>query len=339
MKKVLIIGPNFFDYTYKIASVFSKKGYDTFVEIFDDPIHPFKGIMKLKYKFSFDKEQQKKISRNNYKCYIEERFEQISPDLVFILNGNILEITTLDFFRETSKVVLWMFDNIKRFPYSALLVNHIDLFLCFDQSDVDLLRSQGIDAFFLPQACDINTYYPLLNKDKDIDILFVGNIYGYEKRKVFLNKIIDRFGDCCIIRFYGIYQYFSKNPLKWLFRPHKNIFFNNVVEPTLVNDLYNRSKIVLNIHHQEQKYGANPKVYEICGSGAYQICDANPYIEQLFPNGEIGIYHNEEELFELIDYALTHDMSEQAERAHQIVVNNHTFVNRIQQMLNILYSK
>jgi hypothetical protein len=36
---------------------------------------------------------------------------------------------------------------------------------------------------------------------------------------------------------------------------------------------------------------------------------------------------------------LSHDMSEQAESARQIVVNNHTFVNRIQQMLNILYSE
>lgn len=132
MKKILIIGPNFFDYTHKIAYVFSSKGYNTYVENFDDPVHPFNGITKLKYKFSFDKEQQKKISRKNYKSYIEKRFAQISPDLVFILNGNILETSTLDFFRESSKVVLWMFDNIKRFPYSVSLVNHVDLFLCFD---------------------------------------------------------------------------------------------------------------------------------------------------------------------------------------------------------------
>lgn len=336
MKKILIIGPNFFDYTHKIAYVFSSKGYNTYVENFDDPVHPFNGITKLKYKFSFDKEQQKKISRKNYKSYIEKRFAQISPDLVFILNGNILETSTLDFFRESSKVVLWMFDNIKRFPYSVSLVNHVDLFLCFDQSDIDLLQNQGVEAFFLPQAYDVNSYYPLFNKDKDIDILFVGNIYGYEKRKILLNRVIDKYGDRCKIKIYGIYQYFSKNPLKWLLRPHKNIFSNNIVAPNLVNNLYNRSKIVLNIHHQEQKKGANPKVYEICGSGAYQICDKNPFIESLFKNGEVGLYENEEELFELIDYALTYDMSDKAKAAYDIVVNNHTFDKRIEQMLDLL---
>lgn len=336
MKNILIIGPNFFDYTYKIASVFSNKGYNTFVENFDDPVHPFKGITKLKYKFFFNKENQKKISRKKYKYYIEDKFIKISPDLVFILNGNILEIDTLDFFRESSKVVLWMFDNLNRFSYSVSLVNHVDLFLCFDKSDVDLLRGKGIDAFFLPQAYDVSTYYPFFYKDKDIDILFVGNMYGYEKRKILLNKVIDKFSDHCTIRFYGIYQYFSKNPLKWLFRPHKNIFFNNIVSPNYVNDLYNRSKIVLNIHHQEQKYGANPKVYEICGAGAYQICDKNPFITSLFQNGEVGLYDNEEELFELIDYALTHDMSQNAKAGYEIVLNNHTFDKRIEQMLELL---
>ena len=93
---------------------------------------------------------------------------------------------------------------------------------------------------------------------------------------------------------------------------------------------------MLNIHHEQQRNGANPKVYEIAASGAYQICDANPYIEQLFPNGEVGLYHNEQELYALIDYALTHDMSAQAQAAHDIIVQHHTFTQRIQKMLALL---
>jgi spore maturation protein CgeB len=125
----------------------------------------------------------------------------------------------------------------------------------------------------------------------------------------------------------------------WLTRERRDIYKNCNTTSEQLNLDYNKSRVVLNVHHEQQKNGANPKVFEIAATRAYQICDVNPYIEELFPNGEIGIYHNEEELFELIDYALSHDMSEQAESARQIVVNNHTFVNRIQQMLNILYSK
>lgn len=336
MKKILIIGPNYFDYVNKIAVVFQNKGYDTYVEEFDDPIHPFVGITKFKYKFSCNREKDKEISRKKYQTYIESRFIDISPDLVFILNGNILETSTLDLFRKTSKVVLWMYDNIKRFPRCVLHINHVDLFMCFDNSDVELLRSEGHKAYFLPQACDVNTYYQLTDVVKDIDILFVGNIYGYAKRKFLLNKVIERYKNKYNIKIYGIYQYFSKNPIKWLFRPYRAIFSNSTLSQDKVNVLYNRAKVVLNIHHQEQRNGANPKVYEICGAGAYQICDKNPFIESLFQDGEVGLYETEEELFGLIDYALTHDMSEKAKAGYEIVLNNHTFDKRIEQMLELL---
>ena len=103
-----------------------------------------------------------------------------------------------------------------------------------------------------------------------------------------------------------------------------------------MNNLFARTKVALNIHHKQTFNGANQRLFEACGAGAYQICDANPYIEQLFPNGEVGLYHNEQELYALIDYALTHDMSAQAQAAHDIIVKNHTFTQRIQQMLALL---
>ena len=122
----------------------------------------------------------------------------------------------------------------------------------------------------------------------------------------------------------------------WLTREQKHIYKNRNTTAQQLNHDYNHSRIVLNVHHEQQKDGANPKVFEIAATGTYQICDANPYIEQLFPNGEIGIYHNEQELFDLIDYALAHDMSKQAERARQIVIREHTFLCRIKQMLEFL---
>ena len=37
-----------------------------------------------------------------------------------------------------------------------------------------------------------------------------------------------------------------------------------------------------------------------------------------------------------MDYALIHDMAEQAEKARQIVIKKHTFTHRVMQMLEIL---
>ena len=136
--------------------------------------------------------------------------------------------------------------------------------------------------------------------------------------------------------FYGEYKPYFKNPIAWFFRGYRDVFLNYNINPASVNDLFARTKVALNIHHKQTFNGANQRLFEVCGAGAYQICDANPYIKQLFPNGEIGIYHNEEELFELIDYALSHDMTDRAKAAYDIVTTQHTFVARIETMLNKL---
>jgi len=137
----------------------------------------------------------------------------------------------------------------------------------------------------------------------------------------------------------GKYKPFEKNPIKWLLREKRGVFTNKNILPQEVNQLYNRAKIVLNIHHETQQYGANPKVFESSGAGAYQICDHNPYIASLFPNGEVGLYKNEQELFDLIEDALQNDKSENAKNAQEIILANHTFLHRVKEMLAVLELK
>ena len=89
---------------------------------------------------------------------------------------------------------------------------------------------------------------------------------------------------------------------------------------------------MLNIHREDQKNGANPRLFEICGSGAYQISDSNPYIKSVF-HREIGLFKTEEELIEAISDALTHDKSSNAKEAYEIVVKQHTYESRMKQVL------
>jgi spore maturation protein CgeB len=215
------------------------------------------------------------------------------------------------------------------------LALYTDAFFCFEKDDVSELLSRGINAYFLPQACDTTTYHPLFLQ-KDIDILFVGTLYGYPKRIEFLKKIIACFKDYNI-QIYGIYKPIYKNPIKWLFREHRKIFRNKNISPQEVNQLYNRAKICINIHHEQSKNGANPKVFEIAGSKSFQIADWNPYLETLFPENEIVLYHSEDELISLINSYLKKDTAVQTEKAYRNVINNHTFVNRIREVLTILY--
>jgi spore maturation protein CgeB len=334
MSKVLVIGSNYFEFNRSIADAFTELGWSVTVESYDNPIHPFKGWLKWRHKFSLNREKLKEKSRVKYKKYILEQFLSIHPDLVMIYNGEIFHSDTLDLFREKSKVAVWMLDSVEHFPHCRSHIDHVDAFFCFEKQDIEWYKQQNKVAHFLPQACDTSVYksIPL---SKDVDILFVGCLYRYKKRIAYLSRVVATFIKSKILIF-GVYKPYYKNIIAWMFREKRAIYMNRNIPRDEVNAYYNRSKVVLNIHHEQSKFGANPKVFEISGSGAYQICDANPYIRSIFQHDEIGLYENEEELIACIDEALRNDKSDNALRAQQIVLSNHTFRHRIETIIEVM---
>jgi len=171
--------------------------------------------------------------------------------------------------------------------------------------------------------------------EKDIDILFVGDLYHSPRRKQYISEVIAAFPEKKI-KVAGIYKPWYKDPLKALLRERRDVYLNRNLPPQKVNALYNRARVVLNIHNEQQSDGANPKVFEICAAGAYQICDANPYIKTLFPSGEIGVYSDVEQLKSLIADALAGDKTAEASAACSLVRERHTFRCRLQTVLSDL---
>lgn len=334
MKRVLISGPRYYNFLSSVRDAFSRAGYETEVEGYDVPLNPYSPAARLKWKFCPDRERLLDDSSERWCSYIRGRFNEIKPDVVFILNGDIFDTATLDYFRSLAKVALWFFDARERLPRALWHVDHVDAFFCFDQRDVEWYAAQGRKAHFLPQACDTSIYRPLGLK-KDIDILFVGNMYHSPARKEAVLNIIERFSDRKI-EIYGLFQPWYKGILKWIARPYRRIIKNVNIAPANVNELYNRSRVVLNIHEEHQKDGANPRVFEVCGAGTYQICNRNPYIAGLFPDGEVGLYDDKDGMLEMIEEALHRDTAADAARAFAVVKGNHTFDERIRTVCNHL---
>ncbi len=336
MSKVLIIGPNYFNFLSAVETAYRELGWEACVCGYDTPVHPYKGLAPLRYKLSRQREALVQKSRAAFREQALQAFDQARPDLVFIMNGDMLETATLDLFRETAKVALWLFDSRTKLPASLGHAGHVDALFCFEQDDVAWFRSQGEQASFLPQACDTARYFPIPGARKDIDILFVGNLYYSPRRKALTEAVIGHFPDRRI-EIYGWYQPWFKGLGKWLRRPHKAIYKNVNVSSEEANRLYNRAKVVLNIHQEHQRDGANPRVFEICGSGAWQVCDRNPYVASLFPDGEVGLYSDEQELFAQIACGLDADTSAQAAAACRRVRSEHSFRNRMEQVLTTVF--
>jgi len=353
--RVLIIGPRFHYFNASFERAFQTLGFETRVLAYDNPVHPYDLRNKIRYKFAKDKLALKKESRALFHLEAELVFEEFEPDLVFVMNGDMLLSDALLHWRgkleddpqpveKPAKVVLWFFDSMTHIPLCEDNITAVDEVFCYEQTDIPLIQQRyGVKAYFLPQAVDPSLYYPIHNTEKIYDIVFAGDIYHSKKRRETIQAIVSHYPNLKI-KVWGEYKPWYKNPIQWLLRERKDVYINRNASGQQLNEDYNKAKIVLNIHHEQQKDGANPKVYEIAATGSYQICDANPYIEQLFPNGEIGLYHIDkskenhsyDELFALVDQSLASDMSSIANRALNIVLKDHTFEKRIQQCLSYL---
>lgn len=338
MKKVLIVSSPFYGYQISVGKAFRALGYEVRIETYDEPIHPFRGLLKWRHKFARDKEPLRRQSRARYDVYIKQVYDDFRPDIVFSYNGTILLDERLDYFRQKSKVIIWMYDSVQR-PDRARCekhIDHADAVFCFERNDVEYYAKQKKTAYFLPLACDTSVYYPIENQKKDIDILFVATLYTSPKRMRLIQSVVNHFPDANIL-IYGWYKPFVKMPLKCLFREKRGIYKNTNIPPEKVNALFSRCKIALNIHHEQTFQGANQRLFEASGAGAYQICDANPYIQSVFQHQEVGLYHNEAELLAQIQWALNENNVQERNRraldAYRIVTEQHTFITRVRKML------
>jgi len=356
MQRVLIIGPKFHYFNQSVERAFHALGYETRVLAYDNPVHPYTLDNKIRYKLAKDKLAMKRESRALFHLEAELAFQEYQPDVVFVMNGDMLLSDAILHWRgkleddpapveKPAKVALWFFDSMTHIPLCEDNISAVDAVFCYEQTDIPLIQDRyGVKAVFLPQAVDPALYHPLDNIQKCYDIVFAGDIFHSQKRRKTIQAVVAHYPDLKI-KVWGEYKPWYKNPFKWLTRERKDIYMNHNASGQQLNEDYNRARVVLNIHHEQQRDGANPKVYEIAATGAYQVCDTNPYIERLFPHGEIGLYkidpqageeHQYDNLFACIDYALQHDMTAQAQAAYQIITKNHTFIQRIQQCLDSL---
>lgn len=337
MPKALIIGPDFYNFNSAVRASFERLGYECRVACYGTPVDPYGLFNKISYKLALDKAAFRARNRRRRQGFYRDIFDKYRPDVVFVLNGEILLGDTLDYFRKSAKVAIWCFDSVMHVPDIKNHIDHADRFYCYDKGDIGYYASQGKRALFLPQAADTSVYHPLEGIKKDIDILFVGDLYHSPRRRQYIAEVIKAFPDRRI-KVAGIYKPWYKNPLKALFRERRDIFTNRNVPPVQVNELYNRARVVLNIHNEQQTDGANPKVFEICASGAYQICDGNPYIRGLFPGGQIGLYETPRQMVSLIREALDGPdiVDAPAMQATAAVLACHTFDSRMATVINDL---
>lgn len=335
-KRVLIIGPDFFDKNESVEKAFMKKGWDTKVIGYgeDRPL-----AERFIRHVGIDSIEKKRL--NGFNSMVVEEYTNFKPQLVFIIKGGALSRETLETMR-ASKRILWMMDSIFRVPETMANIDLFDYIFSYERSDVERLEKQNIKSYFLAVAFDDSYYFPIDNVEKDIDIAFVGSLYAEksEDREKLLDEIIANFPDRNI-QIYGKYFCIKKPQriIKYYFKGYNKYYMNHDVQTSEVNKLYSRSKIVINIHHKQTKYSANTRFFELMGSRTFQIVDETGYIKDEFiPDETVVCYRSKEELMEKIKMYLNNkELRERvAQNAYNEAINKHTYVNRMDYVLDVI---
>ncbi len=365
--RVLVFGPEFYGYNDSIVSAFKELGIQASSESYDESDFEWSVAAKATSKTEYP-EILNDILRGlrrrvrqmppyaNWRIRQEvprlrtigsqllKKLKRENPDTLLVIKGTALLPETLRQIRrdfKSTRLILWMQDSITRYP---LVLNGIEFYehvYVFEPSDLPGLESSGIKSSFLPPGYDPAIYKPGRDRHDQKptrDLVFVGE--ARSDRFAVFKSLLKGFSSLTI-------------PIRMdLFGPGWSVYgpelsslagsnirlsaLSTGLRPSDVNLIYNESKICLNLHHEQSKQGLNPRTFEIPGSGAVEVVDNRPLLGKFFrPARELVAYENAADLPGILAQLLSspNDLEEIAHRGHERASSEHTYKNRLTDVL------
>jgi hypothetical protein len=208
------------------------------------------------------------------------------------------------------------------------LKNYVDVWVehTYKHDLVDAkFEEYGMKLHHIPLGAS-NRVFTSLEIEKIYDLSFIGQFgekgHGYRHQDHYLYPIIK-------LGLNGFYSGFDGY---------------DCIKHETINQIYNQSKINLNFHYQYQKEQTtdlstsidfNGRVFEIALAGGFQLCD-HPNVNEYFGDGII--YSSKEDWLDTFNFYLKNPYlrKELSLKAQQIALQNHTWKNRMQQLIDIL---
>lgn len=187
--------------------------------------------------------------------------------------------------------------------------------------------SKNVNTIIKPllQCTDPDIFYPEYDDSLTEDILFVGSTRG-----VYREIIKDIMGTDFDVAVYGRGwpEFIDERYVKGYFIPNEEL-----------HKYYSSCKILLNDHWEtmrELDFPSN-RLFDALACGTFVISDKIPSAETLF-EGSVVTYEGVDYLNSKLEYYLNHDEEriKIAEKGKKIVLKNHTFDNRVDEILSEL---
>ncbi len=336
--KVLIYGNSYFRFNESVAAGFRDLDWEAVILDYRDSrfsktlsLNPYR---KRKYRARFEEIDRALVAT----------VEAEKPDLFFPLSGNVLLPNRLEWLRQRGiKLILYLLDSILTLPITRRGLEYYDLVYTYEPIDIPLIAETNPRASYLPPGYNPEFYRPLKSEEKIYDIVFVGTPYG--ERLEILDDLLRKAAEL-ELRIGLVGKYWHRGPRQQFFRLrypgiYRHILKNGIMPPREVNLLYNRSRIVLNHHFINDGTGVNPRLFDIAGSGSFQLVDEREHLERMFiPGQEVETYSSIDELVEKVLHytGQPRRTAEIGRAAGERALREHTYNHRVRRILADLES-
>ena len=269
----------------------------------------------------------------------EEAAKEYRPALIIVLKGLGIYLETLNRLRSQLGCVIVNFngdDPHNLYSSNNNVLETIPLYDCvftWSKSLVAVLLEDGARRVeYLPFGCDSDVSEEVAITTADYvrygsDIAFVGT--WDRGRENFLESLAD-----LNIGIWGPYwnRVSRRSGLAKCIR-------GGLVDVTIMEKIYRSSKVVLNLMRPQNHLSHNMKTFEIPAMGGFMLAPRTIEHMKIFDEGkEVAFYDTPEEMREKAIYYTENDKERatMTRLAHQKVISNHSYTNRMRQLIGYL---
>ncbi|MBI4683427.1 MAG: glycosyltransferase [Nitrospirae bacterium] len=269
------------------------------------------------------------------------RCEAFQPDIVLALAQAPLTPGCIEQLRmQKVTTAYWFVEDFMLMDYWKRIAGHYDFFFTIqkDKFFMELERAGIKNFYYLPMAAYPEIHQPVQLSEEEIkyygsDVSFVGA--GYYNRRHFLMGLLD-----FDLKIWGT-DWDMNSPLAArVQRSGERIETDEIVK------IFNATRININLHSSTYHKGVNPfgdfvnpRTFEIISSGGFQLVDRRSGLEDLFEAGkEIVVFDDLNDLRSKITFYLNNPEEREMiiQRGRQRVLREHTYENRMNNMLEII---
>ncbi len=278
----------------------------------------------------------KKINRAGWMRYMDERLvrmvEETAPDAFLAVYGLDHGPRVFDALRRKGvPTICWWLNDPFQFSRSAGRAGLYDYYFTNSRGVLPAYRELGLkNVHYLPVGIYPPVHRKMPGETPRYEVCFAGDWSPVRE------EVIGALAADFDVSIFGPWKkrVGKDSPLSGRVRGGK--FFS----PEAMAGLFNRSRVVLNIHSWFGKwdYGVNPRLFEANGCGSFQVCDFKREIPELYEDGkEIVLYGSLSELKEKLEYYLAHENERRqiAENALSRSHKEHTYRHRLAEMLSV----